>query len=296
MSISHDIALPGGGAPADHVAHIAASAERRTTRCGDGDLMWHVFGAGPPLLLLHGGFGRWTHWIRNIPTLSRHFRLYVPDLPGHGESAMPPEPYSGPSIAAIVAEGMRQLLNDDEPYPIAGFSFGGVIGGCLAAQERERISTLIICGSNGLGGTIRKIEGLRHWRGVTDPAELAAVHRNNLEIVMIADPARVDDLAVHLQSQNAPAARIKGRLISVTAILAEKLPEVTARIVGIWGRHDSFAAGYLDERENLLRAAQPDCAFHVIEDAGHWTPYERPDVVNGLILDALGATGDQGDG
>jgi pimeloyl-ACP methyl ester carboxylesterase len=39
-------------------------------------------GAGPTLLLLHGGTGSWTHRLRNIEPLARHFRLVVPDLPG----------------------------------------------------------------------------------------------------------------------------------------------------------------------------------------------------------------------
>ena len=43
-------------------------------------------GAGPTLLLLHGGTGSWTHWVRNIGPLSRRFSLMVPDLPGMGES------------------------------------------------------------------------------------------------------------------------------------------------------------------------------------------------------------------
>ena len=53
--------------PADCVRRFAEAAERRITPCGDGDLVWHIFGNGPPLVLLHGGFGRWSHWIRNIP-------------------------------------------------------------------------------------------------------------------------------------------------------------------------------------------------------------------------------------
>jgi pimeloyl-ACP methyl ester carboxylesterase len=42
-------------------------------------------GAGPTLLL-HGGTGSWTHWVRNIEPLARQFSVVVPDLPGMGES------------------------------------------------------------------------------------------------------------------------------------------------------------------------------------------------------------------
>ena len=39
-------------------------AEASATEAGD--LAWHRFGDGPPLLLLHGGHGNWQHWLRNI--------------------------------------------------------------------------------------------------------------------------------------------------------------------------------------------------------------------------------------
>jgi len=32
-------------------------------------MVWRLWGAGAPVLLLHGGSGSWTHWLRNIPAL-----------------------------------------------------------------------------------------------------------------------------------------------------------------------------------------------------------------------------------
>lgn len=277
--------------PADCVRRFADAADRRTTPCGDGDLVWHIFGNGPPLVLLHGGFGRWSHWIRNIPVLARHFTLYLPDIPGHGDSAVPPDPYTGLSIAAFIKDGLETLVPDGPSIAAAGFSFGGIIGGCLAAQY-PRIEKLAICGSNGLGLQRGPISGLRHWRGVTDPDELAAVHRNNLEIVMFGDPSHVDDLAVHLQTVNAPDARIKGRLIAVTDALAAALPAVEGRIVPIFGALDCYAKDFMEERIALFRSIQPDSEFRIIEDAGHWVMYEQPDRFNAVLLEVLGVQGD----
>ena len=41
------------------VEGIAAEAERVETPCGDGTLVWRRWGSGPPLVLLHGGYGSW---------------------------------------------------------------------------------------------------------------------------------------------------------------------------------------------------------------------------------------------
>ena len=63
---------------------------RYETPCGDGSMVWHIWdtsgGIAPVLALFHGGAGSWRHWAHNIPELSQHYRLLVPDLPGLGES------------------------------------------------------------------------------------------------------------------------------------------------------------------------------------------------------------------
>ena len=251
-------------------------------------MMWRLFGDGPPLVLLHGGHGAWTHWIRNIPALARHFRLYVPDMPGHGESSMPPGRLSGPGIAAVISEGLQAMLPDGQTYHAAGFSFGGIIGGCLGAHDGARMESLTICGSNGLGLRRGTLSGFRQWRDLTDPDEIAAAHRKNLEVVMFGDPAHVDPLAVHIQSANVPASRVKTRRIADTNILAKVLPEVQARLHGIWGACDGYAKMYMPERADLFRAAQADCTFHVIDDAGHWVIYEQADAFNAVFLNNLG--------
>ncbi|MDB5843914.1 MAG: hydrolase-like protein, partial [Polaromonas sp.] len=54
-------------------------------------MVWRCWGEGAPVVLLHGGSGSWTHWIRNIPTLVACSRqVWAPDLPGFADSASPP--------------------------------------------------------------------------------------------------------------------------------------------------------------------------------------------------------------
>jgi pimeloyl-ACP methyl ester carboxylesterase len=271
----------------DYLARIAAAGERAATPCGDGEMVWRLFGNGPPLMLVHGGYGGWSHWIRNIPFLARHYRLLLPDLPGHGESAMPPEPITGPGIAAVVADGLTRLLPAGAVCDIAGFSFGGIMSGCVAAQLGDRVRTLVICGSNGLGLPRSRLTGFLNWRAMTDPAAKAAAHRTNLAILMFADPANIDDLAIHIQATNTPNARIKSRFIAVTDVLAKALPDVTARLAGIWGERDSYAHAYMTERLQLFHAIQPGCEFYVLDGAGHWVLYEDADRFNATLLGVL---------
>src|SRR5205823_2404553 len=133
------------------VEGVAGEAERLETPCGDGHLVWHSWGSGRPLVLLHGGYGSWTHWIRNVLPLSRQFRVLAPDLPGLGESATPPEPWTAKGLAAIVVGGIDRILPREGELRLAGFSFGGVIGGSVAALLGDRLRSFTVVGSNGLG-------------------------------------------------------------------------------------------------------------------------------------------------
>src|SRR3546814_8575896 len=83
--MSSDIlsALPAAAA---EVTRIEAAAKAFKTPCGDGRMSWRVWGDGPPLVLLHGDFGSWTHWLRNVSRLAAYFRVIVPDMPGYGDS------------------------------------------------------------------------------------------------------------------------------------------------------------------------------------------------------------------
>ncbi len=265
---------------------IAAEAERLETPCGDGMMVWRVWGAGPPLVLFHGGYGSWTHWIRNVLPLARTFTVAAPDLPGLGESATPPEPHTAEGLARIIVDGLAIVLPRHERLHIAGFSFGGVLGGHVAAQLGDRVRAFTVVGSNGLG-LIRQPTDLRRVAAGASAADALATHRHNLGALMIADPRKIDELAVYIQAQNAPRGRVKSRRFSRADTLVRALPLVKARLDGIWGGRDATAYPHLDERARTLRKVQPDARFEIIEGAGHWVQYEAADRFNPLLADIL---------
>ena len=96
-------------------------------------MVWRIWGSGPALVLLHGGYGSWMHWIRNVLALARQFTIVAPDLPGLGESATPPEPHRPKSWRGSSSKAWRPYLPRDTRSALAGFSFGGVLGGHVAA-------------------------------------------------------------------------------------------------------------------------------------------------------------------
>ena len=265
---------------------VAAEAVRVETPCGDGNMVWRIWGAGPPLVLFHGGYGSWTHWIRNVLPLSRAFTVIAPDLPGLGYSATPPEPHTAEGLARIVVDGLDIVLPRHERLHLAGFSFGGVLGGHVAAQLGERVRAFTVVGSNGLG-LIRQPTDLKRVPAGAPVDKALAIHRHNLGALMIADPAKIDELAVYLQSTNAPRGRVRSRRFSRADTLVRALPLVTARLDGIWGGRDATAYPHLDERADTLRSFQPAARFEVIAGAGHWVQYEAADRFNPLLAEIV---------
>ncbi len=93
-----------------------------------GGIVWHVqmWGAGPPLLLLHGT-GAATHsWRGLAPLLAEHFTVIAPDLPGHGFTQTPADTgLSLPGMARLVAALVGEL--GVAPVGVVGHSAGAAI-------------------------------------------------------------------------------------------------------------------------------------------------------------------------
>ena len=276
---------------------MVSSATLHRTPCGDGHMVWHEWGANdyPPLVLLHGGSGSWTHWIRNIPTLMQHFRVICADTPGLGDSDMPPGLFTSKDypagmrmLAGVFAAGLDQILRLGTRFHLAGFSMGSIAGGYLAADQAERVMSFTLAGSSAFGlhwGGLKQTLGAMK-EGMSD-SERLEVQRRNLKIIMTH--AEADDFAGYLQLQNVARARIRSHGLPHTDTLLQALPLVSAPVNGIWGREDVYAQGNLETIETLLRQHSTALNFKVIDDAGHWVMYEQPDAFNDTLIAMIAA-------
>lgn len=274
-----------------HAATVAALSDQariEKTPCGDGDMVWRIWGDGPPLVCFHGAHGSWTHWFKNIPGLAERFTVMVPDLPGMGDSAMPPEPYTFPDISKVVSDSMEALLPAPLEFSMAGFSFGSSIAGHIAFYKGERIKNLALISSGGMGLTRTEPKGLHNWRTAKSEEERTAANRHNLGILMFGNHDNIDDLAVYLQTTNTKQTRFKSRVIKERwSTLVDRLPKVSARLIGVWGEVDVYSKGYIHEREEFLKNIQQDMDFLMIPGAGHWVIYEHADEVNDFLISSI---------
>ncbi len=272
----------------EQIARVEAQSVRLGSPCGNGEMLWHRWGDGgkPPLVLFHGGYGSWLHWFRNVLTLSEHYTVFAADLPGLGESAPPPEPRDPHAMGKVIAEGLETVLPSGS-FDLVGFSYGAVMAGHAASLLGERVRSFTLVGAGGLGLKRGDMQDLVTWRPDMSPEKLAELHRRNLEILMVAHPETVDDVALYMQMTNTMRAVVKSRYISRTASLAQVLPSVKAKLAGIWGELDGTTHPYTQERCDLLRSIQPDAPFEVVPNSGHWVQYETPAAFDTTLLGIL---------
>jgi pimeloyl-ACP methyl ester carboxylesterase len=98
-------------------------------------------GNGPPLVLLHTLRTQLDMFQRIVPALSRRFRVYALDYPGHGYSDISPGDYSAEFFVTAV-EGFLERLEISDAV-LLGESIGGTIALLLAARHNPRVKAVI---------------------------------------------------------------------------------------------------------------------------------------------------------
>ena len=99
-----------------------------------------VSGEGPPLYMVHGIGSRKVTWDGLLPTLEPHFTCVRFDLRGHGDSPVPPVPYTLDQLVDDL-EGLRHRLGHDRIH-VVGHSLGGMIGPRYAQRYPEHTATV----------------------------------------------------------------------------------------------------------------------------------------------------------
>ncbi len=269
---------------------LSQHARHHWTDQADCAMAWQQWPASSadatPLLLVHGGFGSWNHWVSNIEALSEHYAVWTLDLPGLGSSGDLPEPWSTSKISELVLAGWRELHGDKQVFELVGFSFGGLIAGLVAASAGSQCARCVLIGASGFGALHVQAQLLPLPGPELDQAAAEGIHRENLARLMLHDPSCIDDLAVHIHSNNLKQHRLRSRRMAGSNDLAEVLPQIEAHVVGIWGQYDATAGGRvnIEARRQLFLQAQADAEFHELPGVGHWAMYEAPATVNRLIL------------
>src|ERR1700679_3474562 len=140
-------------------------------RAHDGlELAYREMGAGRPVVLIHGYFStamvNWVRYGHAAKIVARGFRLIMPDLRGHGDSAKPHDPASYPPD--VLADDGFALV---EALGLTGYALGGYsVGGRTAARMLVRGAAperAVIAGM-GLDGIVHASGRNAHFRRILE--------------------------------------------------------------------------------------------------------------------------------
>lgn len=133
----------------EDVTLAVAGVRVHVTRAGD----------GPALVLIHAGGSQssWMSWIDNLETLSRQYRVIIPDLPGLGESGPPPRSIDSENeFFRYYPRFVREFLMEvaSEGAVLVGAGSGGGICLSVAARYPELVRALVLVDAEVIGRLI----------------------------------------------------------------------------------------------------------------------------------------------
>lgn len=264
-----------------------------TAKVGDINMYYEIHGKGEPLVLIYGYAGHSGLWFRQIPVLSRKYRVIAFDNRGVGRSDKPDIPYAMAIMAGDIA-GLLDAIGIDTAH-IFGISMGGMIAQHFALNYPQRVSSLIL-GCTYCGG-VRSIQ--------PEPESVAALFdfermkkMTPEEIVRQAMPfcfsqkfieKNPDIVEKRVAKQLEYPTPAHGATRQAEAIMGhdtyELLPKIKLPTLVIAGDNDRLIPL---ENSRILAARIPQAELVVIKGAGHEFFIEDPEEANRAVLDFLG--------
>lgn len=250
-------------------------------------------GEGPPLVFCIGngpGTSAWTVYHRVIDQLSRHFRCLLLDQPGYGKSD--PVVLKGESRSTMYARTIREFLDalGIERATIVDMSFGAQTGQVFAIQHPERVDKLVLHACSVRMPPI-------FYNGPTDAvlAMQAAFRDPNMDTMR----AMMHSFLYNGESYSDEELLLRQRLDSwlarpeleearrasenVQLNVNEDLKRITAPSLLIFGRDDRVLGS--PEGAIVLLNYLKDARLVILNQCGHWVPFERPDEFSRLVTD-----------
>jgi pimeloyl-ACP methyl ester carboxylesterase len=241
------------------------------------ELAYSEYGAGPPLLILHGLYGAGANWTSVARRLGEKFHVFTPDMRNHGASpwapAMDYRAMAGDLARFIERHGLGQAA-------FIGHSMGGKAAMVLALSEPELVERLIVV---DIAPVVRPREAGEYALAMKS-LDLAGLTRR-AEADARLRPAVPDDMvrAFLLQNLVSGPSGLRWRL-NLDAILAGMadlagFPALPQDVVydGACLLLRGALSNYVREVDlAAFRARFPLADFVTIAGAGHWVHAERP--------------------
>ncbi|HLV60938.1 MAG TPA: alpha/beta fold hydrolase [Fredinandcohnia sp.] len=285
----------------EHEANI--EREDGFTTVGGVRIHYEAYGAGEPVVLVHGLGASAVAWRRVAPHLAEAgYRVLALDLKGCGLSDRPPGDYSRKALASLVC-GFMDNVGVHRARALVGHSMGGAIVLEIASARPHRTDLVGVVDGQGVvsppwylqaAAPVTPIVGTLA-SGMTALSPVASRRffvRMYLRRIF-GDPSAVTEELVDAYAAHADAGYQRAMFAMIqdmgnTEDLAERIRRMKIPAILVWGKEDPICPVSWGQ---ALHRELPDSEFHVLEGCGHCTPEERPGALAALLVDFFARRG-----
>jgi pimeloyl-ACP methyl ester carboxylesterase len=255
-------------------------------------------GSGPPVVLLHGFGGAIWQWEYQQAALSASHRVITLDLLGSGWSDKPDIDYT-PAQVLEFFRGFMDALGVQRAS-LVGNSMGAGVAIGMALTYPERVDRLVLI--TGLPDRVReKLTSPLIRRAVETRAPVWVAAFGNwlagrsLTRAVLREMVHDTELLTPAVVERSYRNRKRPGLVRPLLAMARNLPlweEGFARRLGeirhptliVWGAEDRV---FQPQVGREMQASIPGSSFALIPETGHIPQWERPSVVNPILLEFL---------
>lgn len=263
-------------------------------------------GEGELVVLLHGFPEFWYSWRHQIPVLSRHFKVVVPDLRGYNYSDKPSSGYDLDTLTQDVM-GLIKSLGYTKAH-IVGHDWGGAIAWHLAQKFPQMLDRLVILNAPHPQQMVKElstnfdqlrrswymfafqIPGIPEWliqQNIKDFVLNVFRGQAVRKGAFSAEDNQIYQEALEKPGVLAAALNYYRQLLNPQQFLnpqnwlqtLNSVPQlIQAPTLVLWGQEDSMLSQHLTEGMAKLVAAP--FQLKLIPQCGHWIQQEVPQTVN----------------
>jgi pimeloyl-ACP methyl ester carboxylesterase len=225
-----------------------------------------VHGAGPALVLLHGGLGNADHWGGQIRAFAKYYKVIAIDARGHGRSYPARQAYS----YALMADDVRAILKHlaIEKAALVGWSDGGNAALSFAVRYPQAVTKLFVFGANFA------------------PSGVKSPPKGSRTFGLYRKRTRVDYLAL------APKPGNYRRFVKRLSRMWASQPKFTVAQLGAINAPVAVSVGQYDEiirpaHSRRLAKLIPGAKLIVLPGLSHFAPWQDPAAFNKAVFSFL---------
>jgi len=244
-------------------------------------MAYSIDGAGEPVLLIGGFTMVKESWELQVVELAKRFRVITFDNRGVGETTVPTEPFTIDEMAADTV-GLMDAVGIDSAH-IFGVSMGGLIAQVLALDHPDRVGKVAL-GCTTHGGR-RAVQPTREVMEIIEVEKSVRIRLPTIfsERFIREEPERLEEF-VRFSVQYWPTPQgAAGQMGALSVFnVRRRLGEIRCPVLAITGAEDRMMP---PDNARLLAEGIEGAAHYLVDEAGHSFFLEKPDEVNGVLID-----------